>query len=56
MACLWQIFFHVTRKFKVITLAALTLHNWLKIKSYIFANLVDREDLKTGKVLYGTLR
>ena len=48
-------------KVKGITLAALTLHNWLRADSsswniYCPPALVDREDLETGEIITGSWR
>ena len=48
-------------KVKAITLAVLTLHNWLRKKSdigkvYFLPTLVDREDPETGEIIEGSWR
>ena len=48
-------------KVKIITLATITLHNWLrsdsnKGKVYIPSGLVDREDIESGRVINGSWR
>ena len=48
-------------KVKAVTLAVLTLHNWLRKKSdigkvYFSPTLVDREDPETGEVIEGYWR
>ena len=56
----WRVFrrpFSVdTEKFETITIAAITLHNWLRKDStygkvYIPKDLVDSEDVATGEIL-----
>ena len=48
-------------KVKAITLAVLTLHNWLRKESdigkvYFSPRLVDREDPETGEIIEGSWR
>ena len=48
-------------KVKVVTLAMLTLHNWLRKESnigkvYFSPTLVDREDPETGEIIEGSWR
>ena len=49
------------KKVKAITLAVLTLHNWLRKESdigkvYFSPTLVDREDPETGEIIEGSWR
>ena len=48
-------------KVKVIAIAAITLHNWLRKESaygkvYVPADLVDHENVTTGEIIEGTWR
>ena len=48
-------------RFKAITLAVLTLHNWLRKESdfskvYFSTTLIDREDPETGEIFEGSWR
>lgn len=61
----WRIFrkpFYLEpEKVKVITLAVITLHNWLRMDSsigkvYLPQSLLDREDTETGEIIEGSWR
>ena len=63
LANCWRVFrkpFLLEQKVKAITLAVLTLHNWLRKESDIgkvyFSQTVDRKDPETGEVIKGSWR
>ena len=64
LANCWRVFrkqFLLEQKVKAVTLAVLTLHNWLRkesdiVKVYFSQTLVNRKDPETGEVIKGSWR